>query len=123
PSYMSIPGYFGSYYLSYQRNTNAFAVSATKTTGVTNYAMEIGAHTHQALQGDPVAQTVPLATGGHAVGDSVSANFSTITQFNPNRFCKEETLTAEAAFNNLVSITKNATNMDPVDKRQSLAVQ
>lgn len=123
PSYMSIPGYFGSYNLSYQHNTNAFAVSATKTTGVTNYAIEIGAHTHQALQGDPVAQTVPLATGGHAVGDSVSANFSTITQFNPNRFCKEATLTAEVAFNNLVSITKNASNMDPVDKRQSLAVQ
>ena len=123
PSYMDIPGYFGTYYLSYQHNVNAFAVSATKTIGMTNYALEVGAHTHQALVGDPVSQTTPYATGGHAVGDSVSVNFSTITQFNPNKFCKETTLTAELAFNNLVSITKNASNMDPVDKRQSLAFQ
>lgn len=123
PLLNQFPGAFGTYWNNYHDNVNAFAVSATRTFGITNYALEVGARTHADLAGDNVAHSVNLATDGHAIGDSFHANLSSVTAFNPHMFCKETSLTLETAFNNLLSIHSNASNLDPAVKRQALALQ
>jgi hypothetical protein len=125
---MSIPGYSGTYYATYASNINAYAMSVTKSFGLTNYALEFGGRTNMDLV-DDVAVSTPTYRynntnhNGHATGDTLHANFSTMTDFSPNKLAKESSLIFEAAWNDLLSITHNQAILDPAVKKQALAFE
>jgi hypothetical protein len=125
----TLPAYAGTYYATYQSNVNAFAASATKSFGLTNFAMEVGGRTHTGLVDDACVSTPGFYCNNtnhslHATGDSLHANLSSITTFAPNKLSKETSLTMELAWNDLLSITSDPQKLlDAADKKQALAIQ
>ncbi|HVP49837.1 MAG TPA: DUF1302 family protein [Candidatus Bathyarchaeia archaeon] len=123
----------GNYYFAYPENIKVYGMSATKTTGIVNWAAEISGRTNMDLVSD--AQLITPGHGGnivigpsgpkfvitannsnnplYAVGDSLHANFSALATFGPTFIAKEATLIAEVAWNCLLSITKNPAALDP----------
>ena len=125
----ALPGYAGTYYATYQSNVSAFAVSATKTFGLTNLALEVGGRIHAGLVDDACVSTPEIYCNNtnhreHATGDSLHANLSSITIFSPNKLSKETSLTMEMAWNNLLSITSDPQRLlDTAAKKQALSIQ
>src|SRR5271166_976137 len=124
----------GNYYFAYPENIKVFGMSATKTTGIVNWAAEISGRTNMDLVSD--AQLITPGHGGnivlgpngvpkfvvtannnnnplYAVGDSLHANFSGLATFGPTFISKEATLIGEVAWNCLLSISKKPGALDP----------
>jgi hypothetical protein len=131
PSDMNVPGYAGTYNLVYPSDINAFAVSVTKSRGLTNYAVEIGGKTHNPLNAlnpaTSIGSLMPAYNNtnnqGYAAGNNVYANISTVTVFNPNKLCKETTLMFEAAWNDLISYTQGANTMDTRAQKHGVGLE
>ena len=124
----------GNYYFAYPENIKVFGMSATKTTGIVNWAAEISGRTNMDLVSD--AQLITPGHGGnialgpngvpkfvvtannsnnpsYAVGDSLHANLSALATFGPTFISKEAILIGEIAWNCLLSISKNPGALDP----------
>jgi Protein of unknown function (DUF1302) len=106
-------GEIGSYGQVYHQNIKAFGMSASKTVGIVNYAAELSGRLNQDLSGSiPINFGPPVAWNNdknplYPVGDTLHANFSALATLHPNFIAKESSLVAEAAWNDLVSVTKN----------------
>lgn len=103
---------FGSFKTVYPENIKAFGMSASKTVGITNWAAEVSGRLNQDLA---VAATLVPYTGvdnnknsAYPSGSTLHANVSMLTQFHPNFIAKDSSIMAEVAWNNLLSVTKNA---------------
>ena len=106
-------GKFGSYGLAYHQNIKAFGMSASKTVGNFNYAAEVSGRVNQDLAGAiPIVFAPPVAWSNnkgalYPVGNTLHANFSALATLRPNFIAKDNSLVAEVAWNNLLSVTKN----------------
>ncbi|MFB3917479.1 MAG: DUF1302 family protein [Terriglobales bacterium] len=110
-----VTGQVGNYYWVFPENIKAYGMSATKTMGVVNWAIEISGRTNQDLTSLAGAGPLPPSHGNpsYAVGDSIHGNLSALATFGQNFLSKESTLLAEIAWNRLLSISHNPQALDP----------
>jgi hypothetical protein len=121
-------GEIGTYYLAYHENVRAYGVSATKTTGYINWAVEISGRTNMDLVSDaqvfaPLPGAVPPDNKDrplYAVGDSLHANLSALATVPPNFISREATFLGEVAWNRLLGITHNGAALDPNTTRDAV---
>ena len=135
----------GNYNWVYPERIQAYGISATKTTGIVNWAGEISGRTHMDLTSDgqaispghggnlvfnqfgaPTSFVVTADNDNHplyAVGDSIHANFSGLASFGPSFISREASLVGEVAWNRLLSISQNPGALDPNTTRDAVGMQ
>jgi hypothetical protein len=103
----------GSYTQAYQENIKVLGMSATKTTGIVNWAGEVSGRINQDLTGAlPIVVAPPNAwainkNALYPVGNTLHVNLSALATLRPNFIARESSLLAEVAWNHLLSVTKN----------------
>jgi hypothetical protein len=103
------PG-FGTFYDTYQNGISAFGVSANKSLGLFNYAIEASVRHNQNLS-SPNAYDIG-AGPQFAVGKTMHVNMSAFgTSMGKSPIWDDATLMAEVAFNRVLSIQRNADTM------------
>jgi hypothetical protein len=128
------PMEIGEYNEAYAENIKAFGMSASKTTGIINWAAEVSGRLNQDLAVAVSIPTAPVTVPGvgivayapaynvagnnknpaYPTGDTLHANFSTLIQLHPNAIAKDSALVAEVAWNELVSVTRAGVTPGPV---------
>jgi len=104
----------GSYRLVYPENIKSIAISASKTTGITNWAAEISGRLNQdlAVAATAYVPSVPFVPDNnkrtlYPSGDTLHGNISALATLHPNFIARDSMLLAEVAWNDLLSISKN----------------
>jgi len=117
------PG-LGSYYVAYHEGARAIGFSASRTVGSANVAAEVSLRTNQDLASSHAADPSALAppgvipaknnsdNPGYAVGRTAHVNFSMIANLDPSPLFNEATVTAEAAWNRVLSCGTNCGALD-----------
>ncbi len=117
---MPFAGKIGEFLWAYPENIKAFGVSATKSFGVFNFAGELSTRINAPLVSDagmilPIPGFVydnnknPL----YATGQTVHGQVSWLATLGPNFISKESSFVGEIAWNEVVSISKNPSAIDP----------
>jgi hypothetical protein len=97
----------GTYYDNFHNGVNTFGVSANRSMGAFNFAVETSVRTNQDLL-SPNAYDVG-AGAQYAVGKTFHVNVSAFgTNLGKTALWNDATLIAEVAFNRVLSVTKNA---------------
>lgn len=127
-------GKFGTYYMVYPQDIKTIGMSASKTTGIVNWAAEFSGRWNQDLAttgssdtgtnfGAPVYFPVAGLPGVGApignntnhvlypVGNTVHGNLSALVSVKPNFISRESLLAAEVAWNHCISVTQNDTQV------------
>ncbi len=124
-----------NYYLAYNQDVTAYAVSASHSFGLYNVAIEAGIHNNSSLASTQGADASSLAppsviaptnvTGnpGYATGHTAHINISTLATLDQSFLWREATLLAEVAWNRTLSISKNAAAADPNSTRDGSALR
>jgi hypothetical protein len=121
----------GSYYLTYHEGIKAYGLSASHTFGSANVAAEVSMRTNQDLSSSHAADASALAFGAlpandnagnpaYAVGKTAHANVSTLWTLDPTWLYSEAGLTAEVAWNRVLSCQKNCTVYDAATSRGTI---
>jgi hypothetical protein len=120
------PMEIGEYNEVYAENIKAFGMSASKTTGIANWAAEVSGRLNQDLAASVAIPTVPVVVPhvgvvayapaygvadnnkhpAYTTGNTLHANISTLIQLHPNKLAQDSALVAEVAWNDLVSVTR-----------------
>jgi hypothetical protein len=120
------------YALAYQQDIRVLGLSASRTFGDFNLAVEASVRHHQDLastQGADVSAFAPVpATDnrdhpGYAVGRTAHLNLSTLATLPETALWREASLVAELAWNRLLSVTRNAAALDPRGTRDGVALR
>ncbi|MCU7250897.1 DUF1302 domain-containing protein [Pseudomonas koreensis] len=129
PQFYLRPGE-GDYQLVYGENIKTFGTSVSTLIGETNVAAEVSIRHDMPLVA--TGNTVILAPGSTAdnndhaaypVGNTLHANFSTISVFPASPLWEGATLMGELAFNRRLSVTRNADALDPNATRDASALR
>lgn len=115
----------GSYYLAYHEGIRAYGLSASHTFGSANVAAEVSLRSNQDLASSHATDASALAFGAlpandnagnpaYAVGKTAHVNLSTLWTLDPTPLFAEAGLTAELAWNRVLSCTRNCQVYDPV---------
>jgi Protein of unknown function (DUF1302) len=115
----------GSYYIAYHEGIKAYGLSASRTFGSANVAAEVSMRTNQDLASSHAADASALSGGflapndnagnpAYAVGKTAHVNLSTLWTLDPNALFTESGLTAELAWNRVLSCTRHCAVYDPV---------
>ena len=126
----------GSYTLVYPQGITAYGASMSRTFGNYNVAIEGSIHQNQDLASSQAANLAGLShpgvifpatnntnNPGYAVGETAHINLSTLGALDSNLLWREATLTAELAWNRVLSITQNAAAVDPNATRDGVAMR
>ena len=120
------------YYATYHQGITAFGASASRTFGGFNVAVEASVRRNQDLassQGTDLSSFTPAtptnntSNPGYAVGNTAHINLSTLATLEPTFLWREASLTAELAWNRVLSVTKNAPAADPNATRDGSALR
>lgn len=124
-----------SYYLAYQRDTTALGVSASRSFGEMNVAVEASVRKNQSLASAGLAADVsgalPFPTPAndnngnpaYAVGDTAHVNVSSIWSLQPSALWREALFIGEVAWNRLLSCTLHCSSLDPRATRDSVSLR
>jgi hypothetical protein len=124
----------GSYSLAYHQGIRAYGLSASHTFGPANVAAEVSLRTNQDLASSHAADASALAFGAlpasnnsdnpaYAVGKTAHANLSTLYTLDPTALYAEAGLTAELAWNRVLSCRKSCGAQDPNSTRDAYALR
>lgn len=111
-----------SYYLTYNEATTLYGVSASRSFGDANVAVEASIRRNQALSSSHATDLAALGGGatdnsgnpGYAVGNTAHLNLSTIWTLPDTPLWREAGLVGEIAWNRLLSCTRNCSVYDTV---------
>lgn len=125
-----------SYYLTYHQGTTAYGISASRSFGSVNVALEGSIRQDQALASSHAADASGLAPPGvitpsdnddnpaYAVGDTAHLNLSTIWLLEPGPLWQEANFVGELAWNRLLSCEQNCdTALDPNATRDAVSLR
>jgi hypothetical protein len=122
----------GSYYLAYHQDIDAFGVSASRTFGDFNVAIEASVRSNQDLASTQGADTssftpVPASNNSdnpaYAIGRTAHLNLSTLATLPSTPLWREASLVAEVAWNRVLQVSKNAAALDPNGSRDGAALR
>lgn len=129
PAFLPAPT---GYYLGYNQGVTAFALSASRTFGLFNVAVEAGLRRNSSLAStrgvdlSGVAPVPPTDVGGnpgYATGKTAHINISTLASLDESLLWREASLAAEIAWSRALSITRNAAAADPNSTRDGVALR
>ena len=124
-----------SYYLAYHRNTTALGISASRSFGEMNLAVEGSVRKDQSLAVAGLAADVSGAlpfpvpandnrgNPAYAVGNTAHLNVSSIWSLQPSPLWREALFIGEAAWNRLLSCTLHCASLDPRATRDALSLR
>lgn len=120
----------GSYYVAYHQGITAWGASASRTFGSANVALEVSTRRNQDLAsaGHPAdlsqAFGLPVANNtsnpAYAVGNTAHANLSALWSLDPNPLFNEANLSAEIAWNRVLSCRVNCAVFNPATQQGTL---
>jgi hypothetical protein len=115
------------YTVVYPESTSALAFTISRSFGSTNVALEAGYHRNQPLWATQTIFTTgtPINNSdnpAYAVGKTAHLNISSITTLPRTPLWDEASLTAEIAWNRMLSCTKNCNTLDPNITRDASGV-
>jgi hypothetical protein len=114
-----------SYYLTYNEDSSAYGVSASRSFGSVNVAVEASLRRNQALASTHASDASGLAPPGvipasdnsgnpaYAIGNTAHANASVIWSLEPSALWREASLVGEIAWNRLLSCRINCVSVAP----------
>ena len=123
------------YYLARQQDITAYAVSASRTFGDANFAIEASVRKNQDLASAGAVDTSRLAPPGviaatnnttnpaYAVGSTAHINASTIWTLPQNPLFKEGSLVGEVAWNRVLSCDTQCARVAPTATRDAVALR
>ena len=120
------------YYLGYNQDVTAFALSASRSFGLYNVAVEAGVRKNSSLASTrgadvsgiaPVPATNVTDNPGYATGKTAHINLSVLATLDESPLWREASLTGEVAWNRVLSVTKNAAAVDANSTRDGLALR
>ena len=124
------------YYLTWHEATTAFGVSASRSVGEVNLAVETSVRHNQSLASsghaaDASALAPPGAVAAsdnrdnpaYAVGKTAHANVSAIWSLEPSALWREALFIGELAWNRLLSCTKSCAALDPNATRDAVSLR
>jgi hypothetical protein len=121
-------GKIGEYAWVFPENIQAYAMSASYTYGITNFALELGVRTNMPLVSS--GQVVLPGTKAdnddnslYAEGNTLHVNFNWMSSIEPNFLAKESSFMGEIAYNHLIHITKNAHALAPETDRDAIGIR
>lgn len=126
------PAFFpANYYLAYNQGVTAFAATASRTFGDYNLATEVGVRRNASLASTRGADlslvglpaTDVSGNPGYATGKTAHVNISMLASLPENALWREASLTAEVAYNRLLSVMKNPSAVDPNASRDGFAAR
>jgi hypothetical protein len=129
PAPTAVPG---SYYFAYHEDIRALGVSASRTFGDFNVAVEASVRDNQDLastQGADLSSFTPAPPSdnsgnpAYAVGRTAHANLSTLATLPATPLWREASLAAEIAWTRMLKVTKNAAALDPNGTRDGAALR
>ena len=120
-----------SYSLAWHENIVALGLSASRTFGPVNLAIEGSVRDNQDLASSGAVNTQALGgpatdnsdNPGYAVGRTAHLNVSTLWQVPETAMWREASLTGEIAWNRVMSITKNPEAVDPNATRDAVSLR
>lgn len=124
-----------SYYLTYHEDTTAYGLSASRSFGNVNLAMEASIRKDQALASSGAADASALVPPGvvrpsnnssnpaYAVGETAHVNLSSIWLLDPGALWQEALFIAEIAWNRRLSCDKSCAALDPNATRDAWAMR
>lgn len=123
PQVYVLPG-TGNYRLVYPEGIKAYGASVSTVLGDANVAGELSFRDNMPLVSPAQVDLAGTANNsGHplyAVGRTMHLNVSAIQAFSGTSFFDSATVTAEAGWNRLLSVTKNRAALDPVADRDAV---
>ncbi|NDY93527.1 DUF1302 domain-containing protein [Ideonella sp. TBM-1] len=120
------------YAMAYQQDIKVLGLSASRTFGDFNVALEASVRHNQDLastQGADASAFAPVAPTdnqdhpGYAVGRTAHLNVSTLATLPETALWREASLVAELAWNRLLSVSRNAAALDPNGTRDGVALR
>lgn len=121
---------FNGYYLPYHEGIRAFGVSASRSFGSANFAIEGSIRNNQDLasQGlDLRGLGLPAANNssnpGYATGRTAHINLSSIWSMEPTALFHEASLVGEIAWNRVLSCDRNCSVIDSKSTRDAVALR
>ena len=124
-----------SYYLAYHKATTAYGVSASRSFGEMNLAVEASMRRNQALASGglaadasgalpfPVPASDNRGNPAYAAGNTAHVNVSTIWSLQPSALWREATFIGELAWNRRLTCRLNCTALDPRATRDAVSMR
>lgn len=120
-----------TYNLAWHEDITAFGLSASRTFGAINLAVEGSVRDNQDLASTNAVNTQALGgpatdnsdNPGYAVGRTAHLNISTLWQVPETALWREASLAGEIAWNRVMSITKNPEAIDPNATRNAVSLR
>lgn len=120
-----------NYYAAYNEGVTAFALTASRSFGLYNVAIEAGVRHNSSLASsatDTSAFTSAPATNvtdnpGYATGKTAHINLSVLGTLDESLLWREASLSGEIAWNRVLSVTKNPAAVDPNGTRDGVALR
>lgn len=120
-----------TYNLVWHENITALGMSASRTFGAVNFAVEGSVRDNQDLASSNAVNTQALGgpatdnsdNPGYAVGRTAHINVSTLWQMPETALWREASLAGEIAWNRVMSITKNPEAIDPNATRNAVSLR
>lgn len=120
-----------TYNLAWHEGITAFGLSASKTFGAINLAVEASVRHNQDLASTNAVNTQALGGGStdnsgnpaYAVGRTAHVNISTLWQVPETSLWREASMTGEIAWNRVLKITKNPEAIDPNATRDGISLR
>lgn len=120
------------YYTAYNQGVTAFALSASRSFGLYNFAIEAGVRDNASLassQGGDFSAIAPVPAAdvtdnpGYATGRTAHVNLSVLATLDESPLWREASLTGEIAWNRVLSVQKNVAALDPNGTRDGVALR
>lgn len=128
PDAVSVSGNAGQYQLVYPRGIELYGASFSSYIADSNVAGEISFRRNMPLVSDPISVPSGMAADAsdhalYAVGDTLHAQVSSVSDFGGGRLWDGAELTAELAASDVVDFTKNRGAFDPTRSKASLSFE
>ncbi|HJW04754.1 MAG TPA: DUF1302 domain-containing protein [Azospira sp.] len=121
-------GFVGDYALVYGENIRTYGASASTVLGETNVAAELSVRHNMPFVGRGVTMVTSADANNNSnpaypVGNSLHFNASAISVLGASPLWQGASFIGELAFNQRLSITKNADQLDPLATKSATAIQ
>lgn len=123
-------GFIGDYVLVYGEKIKTYGASFSTLVGETNVAGELSVRNNMPMVGRGITAVLPgntTANGGdnpaYPVGDSLHLNMSAISVLGASPLWHGASFIGELAYNQRLTITKNADQLDPLATESASAIQ
>ena len=130
PGVNPIPGFIGDYVLVYGENIKTVGASASTVLGETNVAAELSYRNNMPLVANGVTVVLPGNTSANGsndpaypVGNTLHFNMSAISVLGASPLWEGASFIGELAYNQRLSISKNANQLDPLATKSAAAIQ